>query len=252
MSAVGVSPRLVPVTSAALDDLAAFLERAVLADAGGAVRLQVLVGRAGTDGSPRPVLAVTVAPLTAGARPPSRAPGQPEVPIVLGMRFVALAGAAGAAEGEGLDATVPARGVLDRLARTRESLGVPPERVPGAPWAGLSPPRGGWAPSGSLRPAALVAAASRGADAVAAGQARGTVWSAELPGAGGAPSGAAFVAHVMGFLPDRVSGGRADADGPDVDGPDASDLPVLRSGAWWRLVAPGGHVVARRPAALTL
>ncbi len=231
-----------PVTSAALDDLASFLQRAVLADAGGAVRLQVLGGRHGAGGPQRPVLAVTVAPLTAGARPPARQPGQAEVPTVLGMRFIALTGAASADEGAGLDATVPVRGVLDRLARTHQDLGVPPERIVGAAWAGLSPPRGGWSASGSVVASALVDAASRGADHVAAGQARGAVWSAELPGTGGAPSGMAFVAHVLGFLPDATT---SDPDAP-------AELPVLRSGAWWRLVTPDGHVVARRPAALAV
>lgn len=251
MSAAAGSPRLVPVTSAALDDLASFLERAVRADAGGAVRLQVLGGRSGAGAAPRPVLAVTVAPLTAGARPPARLPGQPEVPTVLGMRFVALASAG---DDPLLDATVPVRGVLDRLARSREGLSVPPERVVGASWAGLSPPRGDWSASGTVRPGALVHAASRGADHVAGGQARGTVWSAELPSTGGAPSGMAFVAHVLGFLPDAVSS----SEGPDINigtdtdtDVDPDDLTVLRSGSWWRLVTPGGHVVARRPASLT-
>ncbi len=244
MSAAAGSSRLVPVTSAALDDLASFLERAVRADAGGAVRLQVLGGRAGAGAEPRPVLAVTVAPLTAGARPPVRLPGQPELPTVLGMRFVALALAG---DDPPLDATVPVRGVLDRLARSREGLSVPPERVVGASWAGLSPPRSDWSTSGTVGPGALVEAASRGADHVAGGQARGTVWSAELPGTGGAPSGTAFVAHVLGFLPDAASSG---SDVTTDVGPD--DLVVLRSGSWWRLVTPGGHVVARRPVSLTL
>ena len=153
------------------------------------------------------------------------------------MRVLVLAGAAsgdgepGAGPaGAGLDATVPLRALLDRLAHARTHLPLPPERVVGAAWAGISPPRQGWLADGALALEGLRAAAAVGARRVAAGVPRTTVWSGGLGGADAMPLGAALVADVLGFL---VPGAPAGA--------------VARCGPWWRLTTVGGHVLARRP-----
>lgn len=220
---------LVPSSTAALDDLAVLLARAERASPTGAARLQV------TGGPGDRVLAVSVAPLaTAGAEDAG-------LPVVLGMRVLALADAEGGDAG-GLDATVPLRALLDRLAHARSRLPLPPERVLGASWAGVSAPRQGWWACGALEVAALLAAAAAGARHVAAGQQRGAVWSRPLPGTDGLPAGAALAADVLGFL-----GGSASGDAPAGRQPPAT---VSRSGPWWRLSTPGGHVLARRPSLL--
>lgn len=229
---------LVPATTAALDDLAVLLARAERASPTGAARLQVTGGPGGR------VLAVSVAPLaTVGAEDPG-------LPVVLGMRVLALADAEGdGAEAGvgGLDATVPLRALLDRLAHARSRLPLPPERVLGASWAGVSPPRQGWWSCGSLEVADLLAAAAAGARHVAAGQPRGAVWSRPLPGTDGLPAGAALAADVLGFLGSGEGGGA-----PTAQQPPATRLPatVSRSGPWWRLSTAGGHVLARRPSLL--
>lgn len=105
-------------------DLRTYLERARRLDPAGAVRL-VADGR---------VLAAYVA-----AR---RGRDLTGTGTVLALRVATLAAATT------IDITVPIAGVLDRLARSTEDLdlSVPPVAV-AAPWAGLSPPRSGWAPS---------------------------------------------------------------------------------------------------------
>jgi hypothetical protein len=221
-------PALVPSHPRALDDLATFLARARRADSGGAARLQAL------DLGGRWVLAVSVAPLGTGAG----------LPVALGLRVLALE------EPADVDATVPLTALLDRLARSREVLPVPPQRVLTAAWAGVSPPRAGWVPAGTAAASDLARAAADGAAHVGRGADRAAVWSAPVPGgpagpggpggpaglagatgAAGAdarlPAGAALVADVLGFLP--LTG----------------ELPLHRAGPWWRLSTPGGHVLAR-------
>lgn len=226
MRATPSSQVLVPAAVAALDDLAVFLARAERASPAGAARLQVL-GAAGA-----PVLAVSVAPLVTGTAEDAG------MPVVVGMRVLPLAGVDGGS-GVGLDATVALRALLDRLAHARATLPLPPERVLGAAWAGVSAPRGGWHPCGQVSVDRLRAVAADGARHVAAGRARASVWSRALPDGDGLPAGAALVSEVLGFL-----GVGAGADGG------APPAAVARSGPWWRLTTAGGHVLARRPSLL--
>ena len=154
-------------------------------------------------------------------------------PTILGLRTVALAAPAE------LDVTVPLSAVLDRLARAGADdveLPVPPMAVT-EPWAGVGAPRTGWEPLGALPDTVLRQAAEAGITEIAAiipdkpgalivNNARATVWGRELPDAGGLPAGAAFAALTLGFL----------ADG---------EQSLFRSGRWFRLSSPRGHVLVR-------
>ena len=200
------------------------LARAERATPAGAARLQVL------GGPDARVLVVAVAPLVTGSAEDAG------LPVAVGMRVLALAddtddaGGAGGPGGAGLDATVPVRALLDRLARARTHLPVPPERVLGAAWAGLSPPRGAWREAASVASADLSSVAAAGARHVAAGAPRAGVWSRPVPGTDGLPAAAALAAEVLGFL---------------VGAP--TTVPVARSGPWWRLSTRAGHVLVRHP-----
>lgn len=208
-----------------LADLDVFFSRAKRLDPDGAVRLQ------GHGAS----LAVTVAPLYPTGRSSS------EEPTVLGSRILEATAATS------LDAVVPLAAMTDRIARAKAegslALPVPPQTVL-APWAGVSPPRGGWqriAPvsAGKLRDAAqggIAAIASalpeRPGAPLTAGV-RGRVWGSGLVlGLGDPvdkiPLGAAFAAEGLGFLPGRVGA-----------------VGLFTSGPWARLSTPAGHVLAR-------
>lgn len=194
-------------------DLATFVARAKYLDTGGAARL---VGHGD-------VLAVYVSPLHGGG-----------APVVLGLRTYALA------EPSDVDVVVELAALIDRLARPAAEpvLAVPPVPAAGVSWAGVSPPRTGWTPIGSVPAGALAAAARNGVAEVAAGvpdvaggpavaRLRAAVWSRPLEGTD-VPSGAAFAADGLGFL-----GGEP--------------VVVLTAGPWQRLTTPRGHVLARRP-----
>ena len=161
-------------------------------------------------------------------------------PTILGLRTMALAEPASA------DVTVPLSAVLDRLARAGENdveLPVPPTTVTES-WAGVSAPRSGWEPVGSIADADLRSAAEAGISEVAGivpdkpgalivNNARAAVWGRELPGGGGLPAGAAFAALTLGFL-----GG--------------DEQKLFRAGRWFRLSGSRGHVLARTGAGLGL
>lgn len=154
-------------------------------------------------------------------------------PTILGLRTVALAAPAE------LDVTVPLSAVLDRLARAGADdveLPVPPMTVTES-WAGVGAPRAGWEPLGTLQDATLRLAAEAGISEIAAiipdkpgalivNNARATVWGRELPDASGLPAGAAFAALTLGFLAD-------------------AEQSLFRSGRWFRLSSPRGHVLVR-------
>lgn len=154
-------------------------------------------------------------------------------PTILGLRTMALAVPAE------LDATVPLSAVLDRLARAGADdveLPVPPMTVAES-WAGVGAPRAGWEQLGSLPDETLRQAAQAGISEIAAiipdkpgalivNNARATVWGRPLPEGGGLPAGAAFAALTLGFL----------ADG---------EQSLYRSGRWFRLSSPRGHVLVR-------
>lgn len=196
---------------ASVEDLRTFLTRAGTVDREGAVRLQA------TD----TVFVVSVGVL--------------DSPLVVGMRTAALAD-------PGLvDAVVPLAAVLDRLARRDAAeptaLPLPPQQVL-APWAGISPPRTGWAHIGSVDPDDLRTVAAEGIAEVARGtgptsgglavaELRSRVWSRPMLGGADAPAGMAFAAQTLGFL-------------------GAGEGSIWQVGAWSRLSTAAGHVVSRR------
>lgn len=201
-------------------DFATFVRRARTADPDGAMRLQA-VGV---------TLAAHVQVL------PGR--GLLAEGAVLGLRASALADAVD------LDVVVPLAALADRLARHPEGVELPvPPTVVTAPWASLGAPRSGWEPVGEvaeddLRAVALagieeVAVGSRTQEGSAAGGApalaalRQAVWSRLTTTTPPVPAGAAFGAHVLGFL---SPGGTA---------------RVLSAGRWVRLAATSGHVLVR-------
>lgn len=169
----------------------------------------------------------------------------PPGPTVMGLRTMRLA------EPAELDVTVPMAAVADRCARIEGvqpgvpvAFPVPPTRLT-VPWAGISPPRQGWEPVGTVRVDLLLELARTGAAEIAAGspagagaqavaRLRGLVWGRPLPiGPIQVPAGTAFAAVLLGFVR-----------------PGDLDLPVHRSGRWCRLVAERGYLLARPPATL--
>ncbi|MFC0358800.1 hypothetical protein [Kytococcus schroeteri] len=206
-----------PVLTLAADDLAdlaSFTARAKHLDAAGAMRLQLRDG----------VLASWVC-VVPGA-------GLLQEGTVLGMRAVP------AACPVDVDVVVPLAAVTDRLAARSAStttLPVPPSEV-AAPWAAASPPMTGWEPVVRVDTADLAeltrtgvqevsAGAPAGSGAAAVADLRRRVWSRSV-GAGW-PQGLALGADALGFLTG------------------ADEAVVLRSGPWWRLATPTGHVLAR-------
>ncbi|TFC95776.1 MULTISPECIES: hypothetical protein [Cryobacterium] len=162
-------------------------------------------------------------------------------PTVLGLRTFALTAPVE------LDAVVPVRSLLDRLARLTAAVEVPdtpvsvtvPLEVTTVTWAGISPPQGGWTLLGETDAALLDEAAQSGIEEVAAvipagtgGQivqrVRSEVWGRPIPGLEIVPAGAAFAAVSLGFLP--------------------KDEPVrlFETGLWTRLSTSRGHILVRR------
>lgn len=198
----------------ALADLATFVARAKRVDPDGAARL------AGTGD----VLAVYVSPVHGSG-----------APTVLGLRTLALAGE------HRVDTVVPLAALSDRLARDGVTeLAVPPVQATGVQWAGVSPPRSGWAAWGQVASVVLASAARAGVEEVAAGSGaaaagapavarlRAAVWGRPVPGTPDLPAGVAFAADALGFLAD-------------------DDVAVFGSGPWWRASTSRGHVLARQP-----
>lgn len=109
-----------------------------------------------------------------------------------------------------------------------------------APWLGILPPLTGWEPAGEISATTVRTQAQLGMDAVAKalpdnpGHAvletvRSRIWSSPLEPGSQIPTGVAFAAQALGFLPDSFEG----------------DLPVLKAGAWSRINFPGGFVLAK-------
>ncbi|WP_336659231.1 hypothetical protein [Leucobacter sp. USHLN153] len=156
------------------------------------------------------------------------------VAVVLVMRAFGLAEPPEAP----IDATVPGRAVLDRLAR----LGIAgrtlelPDSAPIAAWAGVLPPASGWSPAGTLDAGSVLAVAADGVARVAAAlpeqpgdavvqRVRASVWGLEM--APGIPAAAAFAADALGFV-------RAE-----------EPVRIARSLTWVRLTTDRGHVLVR-------
>ena len=166
-------------------------------------------------------------------------------PTVLGLRTMPLAAPAE------VDATVQLAAVGDRLARmdgTGTVLQVPPVTVRET-WAGITAPRSGWEPAGTVPVQLLEQTAHRGIREVAAmlpespgaavvHSARTRVWAQPMGGTEvPLPAGAAFAALSLGFL-------------PSGSGEPTGDASLLRNGRWLRLSTPRGHVLTRMPAVL--
>ena len=207
--------------------------------------LQVFLGRSGRldDGSARliaagGVLAVYVAVLYPSGLLDRR-------PTVLGLRTFALAGR------EQFDAVVPVRALLERLAHLASGRADRPEVEPvpvtlppeagTVAWAGISPPRGGWARVDVASTDLLERVAREGIDEVAGAipsgtgeqiveRVRGEVWGRAIDGLDRVPAGAAFAAYSLGFL------------APD------DPVQVFETGPWCRLSSGRGHVLVRTTA----
>ncbi|MDX3577476.1 MULTISPECIES: hypothetical protein [unclassified Streptomyces] len=201
-------------------DLAAFLSRLLHYDRGAAVRLQA----AGTA-------------LAVFGRPPSFE--------VLAIRAVRLAKPYEDGLDVTLDVTVSAGELLESVAESAATAGVP-AAVTGPPWAGVLPPRGGWRPEAGLpAPDALREAVgsavaefrSRTEELAAELRTRAEVdrigreiWSRTL-GDTALPVRAVHAAQSLGFLRPAAAPG---------------DLALLSLGAWLRLRTPYGSVAVRR------
>ncbi|SDZ29526.1 hypothetical protein [Herbiconiux ginsengi] len=215
------------IDAASLGDLKVFLGRAARVE-DGSVRL---IGGLG-------VLAAYTAVLTPKGLLDS-------TPTVLGLRTFALGSP------DAFDVVVSIRALLDRLAQlslvsNSESgpIDVPlPPPATGVAWAGISPPRGGWEPAGTLPSNLLESVARTGIAEVAAAvpadtgeqlvhRVRSEVWGRdlaeeELPELRPRiPAGAAFCAVSLGFV-------RRDDE----------DVRVFVAGPWLRLTLRRGHVL---------
>jgi hypothetical protein len=173
-----------------------------------------------------------------------------ESPTVLGLRTFALVPGADGVVAE-FDVVVPIRSLLTRLeiaqgdrAADPSNLGTItislPMEVNTVTWAAISPPRGGWHPTGTSSGELLDAAARSGIDEVAtaipdgAGEqivrrVRSEVWSRPIPGLEHVPAGAGFAALGLGFL------------GED-------EVRIFETGPWTRLTTQRGHVLVKRKA----
>ncbi|MGP6171937.1 hypothetical protein ACTU6U_06950 [Microbacterium sp. A196] len=117
-----------------------------------------------------------------------------------------------------------------------------PETGRSPAWAGVAPPRGGWAQKSDLEAAAVATRAQWGISAVARGATpgageeavralRAAIWGEPDEELGELPRGIAFAAHAFGF----ISG--------------EEQVPVTVSGRWTRLAFRRGHVLSRGPVA---
>ena len=209
-----MSPRLLFPDAEAAADALTFAGRLAAVDPEGSVRLQ------GASG----VLA-----MTAGVLAPR---GLLEaMPTVLALRVLPVD-----PELE-CDLTVSATGLTGTDSRTEVAL---PETAVRAAWAGVSPPRSGWTPAGSVGAAALASRAQWGMAAVAhdlpvdpgedvVRAVRAKVWGEPDPDIADLPRGVAFVAVSMGFVHGE------------------EDAPLYSAPGWTRLSLGRGHILVRGP-----
>jgi len=210
-------------SSASLDDLRTYLQRAQRVE-DGSLRIMSSPG--------------TLAVYTAILYPRGLLDTSP---TVLGLRIIELDG------GDEVDAVVPLRSTLHRIDLAAETVPAAdnapceltlPHEVSTVTWAGISPPRDGWRPLGSLAPQLFEQAAHAGIEEVAemipegtgeqlVQRARAEVWSRGIEGVEYIPAGAAFAALSLGFL------------GSD-------DIDLYETGPWTRLSTARGHVLVRQ------
>lgn len=154
-----------------------------------------------------------------------------QTPTILGMRIVRA------------DPELECDLVIDALRSTDDPQRLAlPETALSPAWAGVAPPRQGWALESTLPASVIAQRAQWGISAVAHGAGPGSgeeavralraaIWGEPDDDLGGLPRGVAFAADALGF----VSG--------------EEDVPVTRSGRWTRLAFRRGHVLARGPVA---
>jgi hypothetical protein len=127
-----------------------------------------------------------------------------------------------------------------KLAPDNASAVVLPSTALSPAWAGIAPPRSGWAAETALLAADLASSAQWGIAAVAesmpadAGEdivrvVRASVWGESDAALDGLPRGTAFAAFAMGFIVGEESARR------------------FRAGQWTRLTLDRGHVLVRGP-----
>ncbi|MGH3689534.1 MAG: hypothetical protein ACRDT7_05210 [Microbacterium sp.] len=203
----------------------------LLADPDTAKDVLTFIGRATriTDDGVRLQAANGVLALTTAALAPHGLFDQ--TPTILAMRIVHA------------DPELECDIVVDQVTATDESqrLALPDTGLSPA-WAGVAPPRAGWAPSSALSASVIAQRAQWGISAVARGAVpgageeavralRAAIWGEPDEDLDGLPRGIAFAADAMGF----ISG--------------EEQVPVSRSGRWTRLAFRRGHVLSRGPVA---
>lgn len=136
--------------------------------------------------------------------------------------------------------------VVEQLGETDDSAQLSlPDTALSPAWAGIAPPRGGWAHVGDLPANIIAERAQWGISAVAHGAPdgageeavrtlRASIWGEPDEDLHGLPRGVAFAAHAFGF----ISG--------------AEQVRITASGRWTRLAFERGHVLSRGPAAVGL
>lgn len=226
-SVEGMNARLVLSDPAAATDLLTFASRAAALDEP-LVRLQAAEG----------VLIATAAALAPASLIDA-------TPTVLGMRVSRV------------DPEVECDLVIaaDELAAGTDAEIVLPERGRRAAWAGISPPRGGWAPLEPVSIATLRDVAERGIAVVAreavpglgedlVRRIRARVWGEGASELGGLPAGVAFAATALGFFGAAATADPA-ADAAATPAAASGQARVWASGPWTRIALPGGHVLTR-------
>ncbi len=217
-----MSAKIIFSEPADISDLKSFLERAKRLDENGAVKF-----KAAGD-----VLAIYVAPIFSGSLLGGGT-------TVLGLRTMKLR------SDVQIDANFEISAILDRLAKPTvfitSALELPPVAVKVA-WAGITPPREGWAKIAGIAQPELSEVAKAGIAEVAsllptsigasiAGKVRQDVWGRLIARETTYPAGAAFAMSGLGFLtPDEV-------------------VEVFEAPGWLRLTSQNGHVLCRFQAA---
>lgn len=156
-------------------------------------------------------------------------------PTVLGMRVFERA----EEDTVPLDTVVQVRAMLDRLAHDKITIPLPVGQA-GVAWAGVSPPRADWTPTGELLEIELQLTAKAGIEEVAKANGLGTnivtavrqeVWRRPLRVLGSdpertVPAGVAFAAFGLGFL-------------------NTGAARVTSSGSWMRMTTDRGHILVK-------
>ncbi len=204
--------------------------RLLFPDAEAAADLMTFAGRAARLGDAAVRLRGAAGQLVTTSAPLSPQNLLDPTPTVLGLRILPV-------DPELECDLVVAADALRRAPDAAAAVELPPTALT-APWAGISPPRGGWEVSGSIAASVLAARAQWGiaavADQVPAAAAeevvrvvRAQVWGAPDPALGGMPLGVAFAAFALGFIAGE------------------EEAVVRTAGAWTRVSLARGHVLTR-------